>query len=390
MSVARTNQWLNRVGKDFLLYEALAGPLDPFVVAPSGEQAAYLRSVGGDSQVISFVRPKFSSVLHLKPRHVSDDYFQEFFEAVFLPEAVHERYKGTPKVGLPPAEGACQAWVMAGVMAEGVKLFVPTQREFEALASVEPRVPLSMYRHPFPTFLFVIPPEVYPEPLTEDYGRPVCAAVRFKQSGERGGILSCAIPGDSGREVYLSWRMAWSDTEESDEETLDAKLARLDATNPPDFGGFGRLAAITDDSENVACEQIKRAVVNAALLLTDNGHRVIGYQNPEHREKCLAKAKLKRLPQHIRDENARQARSVPLLFGFDQHTRVYEEHAEPGRESGSTGEHVRPHWRRGHWHTVVCGKDRAERRKKYYPAVLVNDHLLGGPLSGTRVTMTTS
>ena len=34
--------------------------------------------------------------------------------------------------------------------------------------------------------------------------------------------------------------------------------------------------------------------------------------------------------------------------------------------------HVRSHWRRGHWHTVVCGKGRQERRVQWFRPVFVN------------------
>lgn len=34
--------------------------------------------------------------------------------------------------------------------------------------------------------------------------------------------------------------------------------------------------------------------------------------------------------------------------------------------------HVRSHWRRGHWHTVVCGKGRQERKVQWFRPVFVN------------------
>ena len=38
--------------------------------------------------------------------------------------------------------------------------------------------------------------------------------------------------------------------------------------------------------------------------------------------------------------------------------------------SGNTRK-IRPHWRRGHWHTVLKGKNRKERKMRWYQPVFV-------------------
>ena len=40
-----------------------------------------------------------------------------------------------------------------------------------------------------------------------------------------------------------------------------------------------------------------------------------------------------------------------------------------------TTTHVRPHWRKGHWHTTLCGTGRKERRLKWFQPVYVNASL---------------
>lgn len=46
--------------------------------------------------------------------------------------------------------------------------------------------------------------------------------------------------------------------------------------------------------------------------------------------------------------------------------------ASAGGSDGSSGASRRPHWRRGHWHTVVCGEGRQERRMTWFRPVFVN------------------
>lgn len=50
----------------------------------------------------------------------------------------------------------------------------------------------------------------------------------------------------------------------------------------------------------------------------------------------------------------------------------------PRGEAGREGYSVRPHWRRGHFHTVLFGPGRSERRLEFFMPTLVRQDLLGG------------
>lgn len=42
------------------------------------------------------------------------------------------------------------------------------------------------------------------------------------------------------------------------------------------------------------------------------------------------------------------------------------------KEATDSERFVRPHWRRGHWHTVCCGIERKQRKQQWYKPVFVN------------------
>lgn len=55
-------------------------------------------------------------------------------------------------------------------------------------------------------------------------------------------------------------------------------------------------------------------------------------------------------------------------------TFKYQREKQESSGSGSAGsarEQIRSHWRRGHWHTVVCGKGRHDRRVQWFKPVYV-------------------
>lgn len=60
---------------------------------------------------------------------------------------------------------------------------------------------------------------------------------------------------------------------------------------------------------------------------------------------------------------------LPVTWIGKTFKRQSQKQEKPAQESKS---HVRSHWRRGHWHTVVCGKGRQERRVQWFRPVFVN------------------
>lgn len=52
--------------------------------------------------------------------------------------------------------------------------------------------------------------------------------------------------------------------------------------------------------------------------------------------------------------------------------KTFKHQSQKRETSQDTKSHVRSHWRRGHWHTVIFGKGRQERRVQWFRPVFVN------------------
>jgi hypothetical protein len=132
--------------------------------------------------------------------------------------------------------------------------------------------------------------------------------------------------------------------------------------------------------------------VNACLLLAQYGCWRLGTTNDR-----LAERLQRQIARHNKHEkaNRRQLRTLPQVYGFDQHITVFEEEKVPSeRRQGNGGWAVGPHWRRGHWRRLP-GYREAEARgetagRVFVRPVLVNAHLLVGPASATRVSLQTA
>lgn len=63
----------------------------------------------------------------------------------------------------------------------------------------------------------------------------------------------------------------------------------------------------------------------------------------------------------------------PVWIGKDFRLDRTPRAATPGSPAGSSGTGItrRPHWRRGHWHTVLHGEKRQRRRMQWFQPVSV-------------------
>lgn len=59
--------------------------------------------------------------------------------------------------------------------------------------------------------------------------------------------------------------------------------------------------------------------------------------------------------------------SPPVWIG-----RNYRRPVAPSTPGDGSGAPLKPHWRRGHWHQVCCGKGRKERKVRWFKPVYVN------------------
>lgn len=294
------------------------------------------------------------------------------------------RFAYTKVDGVSTRMSAC--WLYAGIFKDGPKVYCPTLEEWEALARVELRVPLSSYRQPFDTTIIVIPEGAF-GPISEAVGVPGFCAMRSWRHGDDNGLIAGIVVGANHVNYELDFRLSWiTDGTEQIEHRLKAiNEASKQMTTVED------VFALQED-EPAAMEKIKRAALNACLLLSQHAPTLRGKKlNAAHAAKLEEKQKNKRLPAHIRAANEKQLHMMPTVYGFHQHITICE-HVREEEEPNPTGTRppLQPHWRRGHWLHQVCGTGRADRKLQFRPAKLVNAHLLSGPLHNTRVTMTTS
>ena len=380
MSVSAFNRWLNDMANKAEALEALhklfrVEPYKPEdVPEPIKERVSSVR----------FSTPPEAAMRQMCPERVSPNVWNELID-----RALHMM----PFNGRRVHTSLSTFWTLCGLFAEGPKLYAPTLEEWEALRRVEMRIPLNMYRQPFPTLVVIVPEGAFPEDLSERFGAPAATIVRhwsaeLEGKEGRGGMIAGLCIGtkivDNGYE--LDFRISWCDDGESE---MEDKLDSIDrATLEDQLNSSGVLSQMSGP-ERVALEQVKRAVFNAALLLSQHAPRKIGPANPAHAKK-LEDSRKKKLPANISAANERALKLMPVYYGFHQHIKVLDKVTEPESNGTGTQPAKRPHWRRGHWLRQVRGTGRAERVLQYRPAKLVNEHLLHGSKMNTRVTMTTT
>lgn len=260
--------------------------------------------------------------------------------------------------------------VLAGLATQGVRVYAPTVDECHALMQVELKVPVSVYRQPFETMVVVFPDDLYPRDVSADVGKPSAIVGRF--CPERFDCLSVLIPGTGSYDLHARYDFAIADPHQLIEPYIQAC---------PSYGD-------PEPDESAVTASSVRLFINANMLLTKFGARRLGVVNPEYEAKLRASLDKKRLPEAARAANEHALKAMPVLYGFDQHVRIYEQEGA-ATEGGAGGYEVKPHWRRGHWANQVHGAGGALRKLVFRPAVLVNAHRFGGAASDTRVTMTT-
>lgn len=262
-------------------------------------------------------------------------------------------------------------WAVAGFAADGPKVYRPTEAEFLALSQVELAIPWAAYRQPFPAFAVVLPDALTAQYSTAGVGN--AAGIIGRLHGSEPLAAVCVVgdePGNIASGAY-SWDGLSDEPMEDYFRVTDREYGRVPAT----------------DAERY--DAVRRAFVNACLLLTQYGHRSLGKSNPEYAARLEASLKKKGLPEAVRRANRAALHALPELIGFDQHVRVYDHAGDAHAATGERGE-VRPHWRRGHWANVACGKGHAERRLVFRRPVLVHADRFAGCPADTRVTLTTA
>lgn len=294
-----------------------------------------------------------------RPRGVSDESWArtvtDMITAMSQAETIGKR-PGQMDAGYYPLEG----WTFAGLCSQGPRVYVPTREDWETLSRSEINIPVGEYRQPYETFCVVFPPDLFPEPVSNDLGFPVVSIIRHARDG---GTTGVGIFGTStvNLNIWRTWRSAG-------EKIQDRFNWFMDPQNydPPDE--LYTLGASLAERESQFCNAAIRATFNACMLLTAYGCKSLGHANPERARK-LEESLQKKTPENIRDANRRELAAIPQLYTCAQLVRLREYvRGEPGEP---TGRHPRPHWRRGHWANVRCGSGRSQTRRVFRAEVFV-------------------
>lgn len=223
-------------------------------------------------------------------------------------------------------------------LVDGPKIFRPTKEQCTALEQVSVNLHLGDYRQPYPAILIDLPDSSY-EPFH---------AVLCHHSRSDNGDMITVILLSRDHENDITTTVA-----DYQNEHIEQSLVRFDA----------------DCSElATTASQALRVATNCCLAMTNFG-TVKDYLYPKEVQNDL------RLAKEDSERGVKagiRAALQPQLVRFEKEVVLCHHeggHLPTGAEE--TGREISCHWRRGHWHTVLCGKGKANRKLVYYAPVLV-------------------
>lgn len=275
------------------------------------------------------------------------------------------------------SQSACaEVFCLSRMFAEGIKLFQPGRLLLDSFAHYDLNLAAGDYHQPFPTFCVDFP---------DDYAQEhSCLSTGGERQTPWGAVLHHDVANDSlhciiplSSRTCLTYHMdlgAGGTVEECVEDNRGRCLSGMTQS----------------DGEWAMMEAAFRACVNLALMATSYGLRELGPANPAHHRRAserLQKAK-KKGRADLAEVNRRDLVKIPFCYGFDQSCPLLTALAGGGPgtvRQMSEGEHVTPHWRRGHWRTQRFGPGLSQSKVIAIPAVMVNADLVLGGAAATRV-----
>jgi hypothetical protein len=357
------------------------------------------------------VMPKFLIKELLRLARIDRDWC----EYVNLPNARYKAHSKLPtflrELWISGAD-AFSMWALSTWLIDGPKIFRPTVEQCEALEQVAVNVELTDYAQPYPAILIDLPPKRYgcythvichhspPRLLTcltnsDDNlhdvattvavdGRPIEVSLqKFDDDAFRATLLDNDIVFDpEGQTKVLAQRLdkKAGDVHAVGQEGPTRLIVRNVLTHgkgkikpsetEPGAGSLDVYIHPLHAAEAAICGKALRVAVNSCLALANFGC---------HAKYLFPKELVRDRSQMVREERERRherpardrVKLAPSLVSFVRdvklhHTeRISSEHGEP------TGKEKPTHWRRGHWHTVIHGVGRTQRKLKLFPPVLV-------------------
>ena len=243
-------------------------------------------------------------------------------------------------------------WALSWWLADGPKWFCPSEEQCASLEQIEVGVGLGDYAQPYPALMVGMPEGRY-----GPFARALCHHV----PGERP-LLTVSLTSDGHQDDIVT-------TIGVDGRPIEESLCRFDE----DCRQYDGVAV-----------RALRVAINACLCLASFG-TIKEHLHPKRVESDRALA----AEQSERGVRARRRlRLATTVVSFRQDVRLHREAGAAQSRAGgeATGREMSPHWRRGHWHTVVCGRGRTGRRLKLYSPTMVRPDLFVGDASDTTTT----
>lgn len=262
------------------------------------------------------------------------------------------------------------SWGVSGLFSQGIKAYCPTDREFSSLAQVEIALPWDCYRQPFETTLIVLPKGVREGLNSTKVKKPVAVICRYSKAGRFTTVILVGA-GVQGLFSQVVQVIPWT-----------KNIIETDLGNVPSPTGDMKDEAKPGD-------YIRRAAINANLLLVQYGAKRLRSADPK-REQRLEELLQKKRSNSSREALATDLRNIPVIYGFEQEIKIYEEYTDKFELLNQTDRVMKPHWRRGHWSFAPYQRELGDKGKRVFKKpVMVNRKYFLGQDSDTKVTMVT-
>ncbi len=256
-------------------------------------------------------------------------------------------------------EGQDYAGLLATVcwLREGPKIANVTEEQFQALRRVEVRLEVSDFKMPFPSLLVNMP-------VGKMYRCVILHSCLTPEPHKLPIMIGASISRDHMHDIVNVAR-------QREGIVLEESITKF-------------IGDVTEE-EGEGASSCLRVACNMALAMTNFGCQAEWmFPKEVEAEKKFVK-KGNRAGRDGRRASDRLAEQ-PMLVFLDRNVKLY--HKEGSREGGvPTGSEMAFHWRRGHWHTVLCGKGKKERKLVLYPPCMVRADLM--PVASAMDTTTT-
>lgn len=212
-------------------------------------------------------------------------------------------------------------------IADGPKVFRPTEEQWESMENVEANIPFDQLRIPYPSIAIRIPSGCRKR-LMEQFSisnevMPHMVLLRhYNKPGEAPFMFYLSRFGEA--EVFNILRTHGRDG------------VVEDILNKEQVHKYG--IDKSNENEHSATIPMTRACVNLGIMLTHYGCHVTGPTNPHEYEKHRRKKHL----EHLKHGDF-------LAIEMKQNIVIRHQSSVPGQIGNGTGIEVAPHWRKGHW-----------------------------------------